>query len=117
MEQWISEYYADVDGLRLDEYMARHTDDVVVRFGNNPPVVGKEEVRQAIGSFFGSIAGMTHHCVAEYRAGDVVILEFEIEYTRKDDRQVVVPAVAILHRRGELVDQLRIYIDLGPVFD
>jgi ketosteroid isomerase-like protein len=116
MEQWITDYYQDVDNLRLDEYVRRHTDDVVVKFGNNPPAVGKEQVRQAIGGFFQSIGGMRHRFINVYEEGDTAILELEIDYTRKDGGQVSVPAMSVLHRRGELVDQLRIYVDVAPVF-
>ena len=114
MEQWITDYYQDVDNLRLDEYVRRHTDDVVVKFANT--AVGKDQVRQAIGGFFQSIGGMRHSFINVYEEGDTAILELEIDYTRKDGGHVSVPAMSVLHRRGELVDQLRIYIDLAPVF-
>jgi len=116
MGDWLRDYYDDVDGMRLQEFLDRHTDDVVVRFGNNPPAVGKAEVGQAIGYFWGLIGGLRHSFVNVYANGETTILESEIDYTRTDGLHVTVPCTSVLHRRGELVDQLRIYLDLAPVF-
>ena len=116
MGDWLTEYYEDVDNMRLDAFINRHTDDVVVKFANNPPAVGKAEVAQAIGGFFEMIAGMKHNFVNVYTDGDSTIVEAEIDYARTDGGHVTVPSTTILHRRAELVDQLRIYLDLAPVF-
>ena len=32
MSDWIEEYFADVDAMRLDAFVERHTDDAVVTF-------------------------------------------------------------------------------------
>ena len=45
MSTWIDDYYADVDAMRLEAYVDRHSDDAAVVFGNNPPAVGKEAIR------------------------------------------------------------------------
>ncbi len=116
MAEWFREYYDDVDNMRLDEFVSRHTDDVEVKFGNGPAVVGKDEVKQAIGGFWQTIGGLRHDFVHVYTQGDTTILEVDIDYERKDGSHVSVPATSVLHRRGELVDQLRIYIDVAPVY-
>lgn len=116
MGDWLSEYYDDVDNMRLEEFVNRHTDDVVVKFANNPPAVGKEQVAQAIGGFWQMIGGLRHDIVNVYSDGDATIVEAEIDYARKDGNHVMVPATSILHRRGTLVDSLRVYLDLAPVF-
>jgi ketosteroid isomerase-like protein len=116
MSDWLRDYYADVDKMDLDGYLARHTDDAVVKFGNNPPAVGKDQIAAAIGGFFATVGGMRHHFVEVHESGPTTILEADIEYTRLDGSKVHVPSASFLHRRDELVDQLRIYIDLAPVF-
>jgi hypothetical protein len=116
MSDWVTEYYEDVDHMRLDAWLARHTDDVVVKFGNNPPARGKEEVGNNIGYFWSTIGGLKHNIVRSYEAEGTTILEVDVEYTRKDGNQVSVPCTSFLHRNGALVDELRVYIDLAPVF-
>ena len=116
MSDWVNAYYDDVDHMRLDEWLARHTDDVVVRFGNNPPARGKEEVGDNIGGFWSMIGGLKHTILRSYEVDGTTILEVDVDYTRKDGNHVVVPCTSFLHREGDLVDELRVYIDLAPVF-
>ena len=116
MSDWINDYYDDVDHMRLDDWLARHTDDVVVKFGNNPPSRGKEEVGGNIGYFWTLIGGLKHNFVNTFEVDGTTICELAVDYTRKDGSQVTVPCTSFLHRDGDLVDELRVYIDLAPVF-
>lgn len=116
MSDWINDYYDDVDHMRLDDWLARHTDDVVVKFGNNPPARGKEEVGGNIGYFWTLIGGLKHNFVNTYEVDGTTICELAVDYTRKDGSHVTVPCTSFLHRDGDLVDELRVYIDLAPVF-
>jgi hypothetical protein len=34
MSDWITDYYTDVDGMNLQSFVDRHTDDAVVQFAN-----------------------------------------------------------------------------------
>jgi 2-keto-4-pentenoate hydratase/2-oxohepta-3-ene-1,7-dioic acid hydratase in catechol pathway/ketosteroid isomerase-like protein len=113
---WLREYYADVDGMRMDAYLAHHTDDVVVRFANNPEAHGKEQVRAGIGHFWELIDGLRHEFVNVFEDGDTTIAEALIDYTRKDGQVVTIPCTTLLHRRGELVDSVRVYLDVAPIF-
>jgi ketosteroid isomerase-like protein len=114
--QWLVDYYQDVDNLRLEAYVARHTDDAVVHFGNNPPAVGKQQIGEAIGGFFSMIGGLSHEFVNVWEQDGTTILEAVVHYRTKDDQHVAVPSVSLLHRQGDLVDSLRIHIDLAPLF-
>ena len=116
MSDWFRAYFDDVDNMRLDAWVARHSDDVVVQFGNNPPAQGKEQVAQNIGQFWSMIGGLKHEFVNTWEVGGTTILESHVDYTRTDGSHVTVPVTSILHRKGELVDALRVYADLAPVF-
>jgi hypothetical protein len=116
MSDWLSEYYADVDHMRLDDWLARHTDNVVVKFGNNPPAQGKAEVGANIGGFWSTIEGLHHTVVNRWDVDGTTICELAVDYTRKDGSEVTLPCTSILHREGDLVDELRVYIDLAPLF-
>ena len=116
MPDWLRDYYDDVDNMRLDEWVARHSDDVVVTFGNNPPAHGKEAIAQNIGGFWSMIGGLKHEFVNTWEVDGTTILELRTDYTRADGAHVVVPCTSIVHRTGDLVDSLRVYIDVAPVF-
>lgn len=118
---WVRGYYDDVDHMRMEEFLAWHTPDVTVRFGNFPPAHGADEVRGAIGHFWETIGGLKHNIVNVWGNTDgTAVVEANIDYTRLDGKVVVTPCVTLLHRAGDAeparVDQVRIFIDLAPVF-
>jgi ketosteroid isomerase-like protein len=118
MSDWIAEYFADVDAMRLDAYVARHTDDASVVFANNPPAVGKPAIRDAIGGFWSVIGGLRHERKNLWlvNGGDSAVLETLVHYVTKGGKEVALPCVSLLDRRGELVSSLRVHIDLTPLF-
>jgi ketosteroid isomerase-like protein len=115
MSEWIRDYYDDVDNMRLGELVSRHSDDVVVQFGNNPPARGKDEIAQSFGQFLSMIGGLKHTFVNTSEVDGTTIVEASIDDTRADGSHVIVPSASILHRSGDLVDSLRVYVDLAPV--
>ncbi|GAA4905541.1 ketosteroid isomerase-like protein [Actinomycetospora succinea] len=119
MSDWITDYYADVDALRLEPFVARHAEDAVVVFGNQPPTVGIAAIHDAFEGFFGMIGGMRHevHHRWDVDDGATVILEVTTHYTTKGGAPVPLPCVSILDRDAEgKVTSLRIHIDLAPLF-
>jgi ketosteroid isomerase-like protein len=116
MQHWFSDLYANVDAMRLDEFAAGLTPDVEVVVGNNPPMKGRQAVKEGIGYFFSTIAGLKHHFVNVVEGQGLTFLEAKVDYQRKDGRQVTVPVVTVLERNGELVKSLRIYFDVAPVY-
>ena len=114
MKPWYSDMYANVDAMRLDEFVAGLTPDVEV--GNNPAMKGRQIVKEGIGHFFSTIAGLKHHFVNVVEGQGLTFLEAKVDYRRKDGRQVTVPVVTVLERKGELVSSLRIYFDVAPVY-
>lgn len=117
MADWLRDYYDNIDNMRLDDFVDSHTEDIVVQFGNNPPAVGKQQVREAIGQFWTMISGLEHNFVNVHESGSTTVLEANIDYTRHDDQVVTVPCASILDRAEDgRVSALRIYVDLAPVF-
>ena len=116
--EWVHRYYDDVDHMRMEEFLAWHAPDVTVQFANNPVAKGPDQVRDAIGHFWEMIGGLEHHIVNIWDTGDgTVVVEANIDYTRKDGRVVVTPCVTLLHRpEGAGIDAVRIFVDVTPVF-
>jgi hypothetical protein len=116
MPDWINDYYSDVDAMRLEPFVARHTDDVEFRLGSGPLGRGQPMLREAIGGFWSQLNGLTHRPVNLWEWDNTTIFESEIDYEKKDESVVTIPAMTVLERHGELVCSLRIYIDLSPLF-
>jgi ketosteroid isomerase-like protein len=116
MTSWLHGYYDDVDNGRIDELTARNTEDLVVQMGGMPPVHGRQAAMDGERQFLQTIRSHRHRFVNVFVDGDTTILEAVVTYTRLDGDEVDVPCTTILHRRGELVDSVRIYLDLAPVY-
>ncbi len=119
MSDWITDYYADVDAMRLDEYVAHHAEDAEVVFGNNPPAVGRDAIGEAIGGFWTMIGGLRHevHHRWDVNDGNTAVLEVTTHYTTHGGAAVSMPCVSILDRNADgLVTSLRVHIDLAPLF-
>jgi hypothetical protein len=119
MSDWITDYYVDVDAMRLDEYVAHHSDDAAVVFANNPPAVGRDAIGAAIGGFWSLVGGMRHEIRNRWDVNDgaTAVLEVIVHYTTKGGAAVPLPCVSILDRNAAgQVTSLRVHIDLGPLF-
>ncbi|MFT3695551.1 MAG: DUF1857 family protein [Kofleriaceae bacterium] len=113
---WVVAYYRDVDATKMPEFLAHHTDDAKVFFGNNPPAVGKEQIGGAIGGLWAAIDGLRHRFINCWTRDNQVVIEVAVTYFRKDGKTVTVPCVSILEQRDGKVGELRVHIDLAPVF-
>ena len=119
MSDWIDDYYADVDAMHLDAYVDRHSDDAVVVFANQPPAVGKDAIRAAIGGFWSMIGGLRHERRNLWFVNDgaTAVLEVVTHYTTHGGAKIGVPCVSLLDRNADgLVTSLRVHIDLAPLF-
>ncbi|HEY5036475.1 MAG TPA: nuclear transport factor 2 family protein [Chthoniobacterales bacterium] len=90
-----------------------------LRFGNNPPLVGRAEIESAIGQFFQAMASLRHEFVAISCDGDMVFLEAKVTYTRHDAATVTVPAMTVFvmaNAANLCAQECRIYVDLAPLF-
>ena len=116
MKHWFSDLYASLDAMRLDEFVAGLTPDVEVVVGNNRAMNGRQAAKEGIGYFFSTIQGLEHRFVNVVEGQGLTFLEAKVDYRRKDGREVTVPVVTVLERKGELVSSLRIYFDVAPVY-
>ena len=116
MARDIKTVLADIDSFVIDRFLQHLTDDVVFRFGNADPLVGKAAVREGVLGFWTTIAGLRHDLLAVYEDGDVVVGRIEVTYNRLDGKQVTVQNCDILTYEGDLVRDWQIYIDLAPVY-
>jgi hypothetical protein len=114
---WVVQYYRDVDAMNMPAFLAHHTADAKVIFGNNPPAVGHDQIGGAIGGLWQAIDGLRHRFINVWSNGPTnCVIEVAVSYFRKDGKTVTVPCVSILEQRDGKVAELRIHIDIAPVF-
>jgi len=116
MDQWISDFYRNVDAMNLDGFIGSLSADAIVVVGNQPPMHGRAAVRNGISHFWEAIGGLKHNFIDVVEAKGKTLLELKVDYLRKDGQTVTVPCVTVLERQGDLVSAARIYLDVTPVF-
>ena len=111
-----TDLFADIDTMDAGLFASHLSEDAVLRFGNAPPVEGRRAIEESIAGFFTTIKALSHELVGQWDVDDATIVEVEVTYTRLDGDQVTFPAVVIMRRSGELIDDYRIFIDQGPLY-
>jgi ketosteroid isomerase-like protein len=86
-----NDHAAAVESLDVDKVTERFSDDVTLTFMGNPPIVGKEAVKDFMREYFATLAGSktttTHVAVARpwaFGLTNTVLVEDDVELTRKD---------------------------------
>lgn len=109
MSRTIPAILADIEDFDPDKFVAHFADNVVFRFGNGEPVVGRATRREAAASFFTSIRGLTQHLLQSRDTAETSIAKIDVEYVRTDGKHVTAPNADILVFDSDLVSNWQIY--------
>lgn len=112
---WYDEFYAAVDAMDADAVTRQCTPDTTLRFANNPPAQGREQVRVALEQVWSMLGGLHHTITTVTEQGDRAVVEAMVDYTRLDGSVVSIPAATSIERRDGLVAGQRVYIDAAPL--
>jgi hypothetical protein len=112
----IKRYYEVVDAMDLEAFKAMHGKNARVVFANFPAAEGPDQIAGAIGQFWSTIRSMKHRFINRWDLPEETILEAAVSYTRKDGQVVTIPCVSILRPDGEQVGELRVFIDVAPIY-
>jgi hypothetical protein len=117
-ECWARQLYGEfVDQKDAAGFAAVFEQDGTLRFGNQPPIVGRAEIEEAIRQFFLAMISLRHEFANISRDGDTLFLEAVVTYHRHDDKIVSVPAMTVFKMNDNfLAKSCRIYVDLTPLF-
>jgi hypothetical protein len=104
----IKRYYEVVDAMDLEAFKAMPA--------NFPAAEGPDQIAGAISHFWSTIRSMKHRFINRWDLPQETILEAAVSYTRKDGQVVTIPCVSILRPDGEQVGELRVFIDVAPIY-
>ena len=93
------------------------TDSPVYQFGNFDVSLDKESIKQSANNFFSQITAVYHEIKVIWEEGDLVFVEMDVSYWRKDGSMVSLPCFDIFRVEGDKFSELRIFMDVNPVFD
>ena len=111
------DHAAAVESLDAEKVTERFSDDVTLTFMGNPPVVGKEAVKAFMRGYYETVASSrtttTHVAVARpwaFGLTNTVIVEDDVEVTRKDGSVDHLPQGLAFDVRGGRVVAVREYL-------
>ncbi len=108
--------FASIDAMDTESFLSFVSEDGTFRFGSAPVVVGHEAIRDAVGGFFDSIAGLKHVLKQTVVSGPTLICEGEVTYIRLDNSVITLPFTNIIEVSGGLISKYKIYIDIAPLY-
>ena len=112
----LQDLFAAIDARNAERFVGFLTEDATFRFGSAPPVQGREAIRQAVGEFFATIAGLSH-AVTNWLASDgALVCEGEVTYTRHDGSTVTLPFADFFELDNGRISHYKIYMDIGPLY-
>lgn len=93
------------------------TDTPVYQFGNFDVCLDKQSIKKSADNFFSQINAVYHEIKAMWEVGDVVFVEMDVAYWRKDGSMISLPCSDIFRVEGDKFSELRIFMDVNPVFN
>jgi ketosteroid isomerase-like protein len=112
----VKELFAAIDSGDPRAQFPFMTDDVVLVFGNTPPIQGEEAIQQGVEAFLATIKGLSHEIVGVYEVDGSVTIRLLVTYTRLDDKVVRVPVVTFFEETDGKISYYQVYYDLAPVY-
>ena len=122
MISWADRLYSEgVDNKDAAMFADAFTSEGWLRFGNNPPLIGRDAIREAIAGFFSMFASLEHESAGTTFSDGTLVVEATVTYTLFDGGIVSVPACTIFRfadTSGDrpLAHKCQIYVDLAPLF-
>lgn len=95
------------------------TDTPAYQFGNFEVCLDKAAIKASADNFFNNINAVYHEIKMMWEHGDSVFVEMDVQYWRKDNSYISLPCFDIfrLEPGTDLFSELRIFMDVNPVFE
>ncbi len=87
------------------------------QFGNFPIAYNRSDIKVSADDFFTKIQAVYHDLKTVREDGDILIVEMDVHYWRNDGTYITLPCTDIFRMEGKLFSELRIFMDVNPVFN
>lgn len=111
----IEKLFSVIDEKNTAGFCAFLTPDCILRFGNQEPVTGRDNVFSVMEEFFNSIQSLSHDVECSWYTGNAVICYGTVHYTRHDGSKLSVAYANILKLSGDLISDYLIFIDISEL--
>ena len=93
------------------------TDKPVYQFGNFDVCLDKESIQKSADNLFSQIDAVYHEIKMIWEIGNTVFVEMDVLYWRKDGSMISLPCCDIFRVEEDKFSELRIFMDVNPVFN
>lgn len=105
------------ESMNVENFVKFYTEDAHYQFSNFPVAYGPQGIIDSSQGFLQTVAKVHHHITKMWEEGDTVICEMEVTYVRHDGKVFRLPCCDTVVFKGDKVQELRIYMDISPVFE
>jgi hypothetical protein len=118
LAQLIKGVFEAGEAMDVERFSGKFTEDAVYQFGNEPIVYGRQGIKDAdsIKAFNKTVKSIKHHIKGMWEIGELLIVEMEVTYVRHNGKTFTLPACDTVRFKGDLVQQMRIFMDISPLF-
>lgn len=115
-EQFFNDLLDEVDSESAVGFALNFTEDGTFQWGNFPPVVGREAIREFTDGFFAMVSSVRHQLDHYWRVGveePIAMTNGRVTFTRLDGEVVTVPFSTVCHFTpdGTKMTYYQVYLD------
>ncbi|WP_341529584.1 AtaL-like protein [Nostoc sp. UHCC 0302] len=104
------------ESMNVENFVKFYTEDAHYQFSNFPVAYGPQGIRDSSVGFLQTVAKVYHHIKNMWEVGDTVVCEMDVTYIRHDGKVFTLPCCDTIVFKGDKVQELRIYMNIDPVF-
>ena len=113
--EWITRFFHSIDTNDYDTFASFLTPNVLLKFANKEPVIGKEAVRQTLAEILSSIKAIHHDVLDIWEKEGSTACHSIVTHTRHDSSQLRVPFADVFKMQGNLIQEYLIYVDVSQL--
>jgi len=105
------------ESMHVENFAKFYNDDALYQFSNFPVAHGPQGIIDGSQGFLAKCAGVKHHIKNLWEPEpNTLVCEMVVDYTRHDGKKFSLPCCDTIRIKGDKVQELRIYMDITPVF-
>ncbi len=115
--QIVRQMFLAGESMNVENFVKFYTEDAHYQFSNFPVAYGPQGIKDSSQGFLQMVAKVYHHIMKMWEVGNTVICEMEVTYVRHDGKVFRLPCCDTIVFKGDKVQELRIFMDISPVFN
>ncbi len=116
MPEWLKNLYATIDKMDAYAFADYISSDGEFIFGNNPAVVGRDNIAAFVENFFNSIKRIQHTPTGFLIEKDKIVSWGIVKYTRHNETQLSVKFCNLFLMDGDLIKTYDVYVDTSQLY-